>query len=240
MSGDRASERARLQNAACMAQYHGWTPSQLPPKNSERFTALVRLRARRNSGRGLHQINYASVTQHKSNWLLTSKLWAEIPPDAPLCERSSAGEQVSHTHQVAGAAPAAHTTHMLPQLNVSSSSLRTSRLQAKILSGVPFTPREVPRRVICWVTAELAHRPRLQHCPPQFRSRQEFAHSNLAACICHTGFSRRWYNSPSVRRIRPATRLGIVHKFSYSITKTHGITSCPHLYIAGRDTLSAP
>jgi len=93
---------------------------------------------------------------------------------------------VSHTHQVAGAAPAAHTTLMLPQLNVSSSSLRTSRIQAKVLSGVPFTPCEISRRVICWVTAEMAHRPRLQHCPPQSRSRQEFAHSNLAACICHT------------------------------------------------------
>ncbi len=240
MSGDRASERARLQNAACMAQYHGWTPSQLPPKNSERFTALVRLRARRNSGRGLHQINYASVTQHKSNWLLTSKLWAKIPPDAPICERSSAGEQVSHTHQVAGAAPAAHTTHMLPQLNVSSSSLRTSRLQAKILSGVPFTPREVPRRVICWVTAELAHRPRLQHCPPQFRSRQEFAHSNLAACICHRGSSRRRRNSPSVRRIRPGVWPGIAHRYSYFVYQDAGHYKPPLILHVGGVTAFAP
>ena len=87
---------------------HAWRNTMVglhqssPPKNSERFTALVRLRARCNSGRGLHQINYASVTQHKSNWLLTSKLWAEIPPDAPS-GRSSAAEQFSHTEQVARA-----------------------------------------------------------------------------------------------------------------------------------------
>jgi hypothetical protein len=172
--------------------------------------------------------------------LVSRLLSAEIPSDAPIRERSSAGEQVPHTHQVAGAAPAAHTTLMLPQLTVSSSSLRTSRLQAKILSGVTFTPCEVFRGVICWVTAAMAHRPRLQHCPPQSRSRQEFAHSNLAACICHTGLFRRWHNSPSVRRIQPATWLGIVHKCSYSITKTQGITSCPHLHVADRDTLSAP